>query len=60
MALWNARHLCAAGVSAKRAWLAEQVEVSRPTVVVLCEVDGAFVKTHRVMRMSLDMLQAKQ
>ena len=39
---WNARHLRAAAADAKRAWLAEQVEASRPAVVVLCEVDGAF------------------
>ena len=39
---WNARHLRAAAVDAKRAWLAEQVEASRPAVVVLCEVDGEF------------------
>ena len=39
---WNARHLRAAAADVKRAWLAEQVEASRPAVVVLCEVDGAF------------------
>jgi hypothetical protein len=39
---WNARHLRAAAADAKRAWLAEQMEASRPAVVVLCEVDGAF------------------
>ena len=39
---WNARHLRAAAADVKRAWLTEQVEASRPAVVVLCEVDGAF------------------
>ena len=40
VAFWNARVLGAAATNAKREWLAEQIEGSRPAVVVVCEVSG--------------------
>ena len=40
VAFWNARVLGAAAANAKREWLAEQIEGSRPAVVVVCEVSG--------------------
>ena len=40
--VWNSMQLAAGRESAKRAWLAEQLDLFRPTVVVLLEVSGDF------------------
>ena len=40
--VWNTMQLAAGKDTAKRAWLAEQLDLFRPTVVVLLEVSGDF------------------
>ena len=40
-ALWNSMQLHAGKSSAKRSWLEEQIELYRPTVMVLLEVSGS-------------------
>jgi len=41
-AFWNARHMCAAAGDAKRWWLAEQIDMDKPVIVGVCEVEGNF------------------